>query len=665
MSINNISYHGYRCLTVFTSVLLLSTGVMFGDDSFPKEEPDEFMRAVKVYDDDDSPLRRPVEDWAGARKKIEASGAWRDWTDARRRVVDNWMDKRRDHTNWIAGWWHDFVSSDDGSFLTWTPDEPGRYTLHSESDPEVELTDKLHRAWVFGFRSRHATKIVDAARLYKISGEQKYADWTIAQLDFYATNFNDWPVQPRQGRSRLMAQSLDEAVNLIRYVSAARLVDDHVPQAKKRMWIERLFRPESELLSESFQTIHNIACWQRAAQGMVALYAGNEQMLEAAVNGEYGIRNQLERGVTSDYLWFEQSLGYNSYVVRALYGFFEYAAMTGRITSMRHEMSVLENLMLAPIGMRFANGRLPNPADSTGGPASILGFSMPTATYRLFPTTLGLEKARSMKTWDTLIDPPWTPEKEAVLPDVKSRNMESSRMAILKSGRWQVFYHYGQLTSSHAQSEALNYEAYFGKTPITRDSGTVGYGSPMHRGYYTRGLNHNVPLVNGDGQHGWAPGRLVVFDADTVRVVAEQPEYQPHVSAERELQIEGGRLIDTVRVRVDERYEGTPDIGLVVHVQGTPRPEGDLKADPGLAQRIGNNSFSYWEDAKTGVFEDDFECIVDFNGARIRLRFETSGEFKLTHASAPDVPPRKRDVFYLEKPGRNTEFKTVWTPLSD
>lgn len=168
--------------------------------------------------------------------------------------------------------------------------------------------------------------------------------------------------------------------------------------------------------------------------------------------------------------------------------------------------------------------------------------------YRVFPTALGLARAAQQKSWETLLDPPSPAASPAGLPPVASRNLESSRMALLKRGPWQVSFHYGQLDASHAQAEALNYEAFYGDTDITHDAGTVGYGSPLHRGYFQTGLAHNVPLVGGHGQEKWARGELLDFDAGAARVRARQPAYRPGVSAERELRVEGERLIDSVRL---------------------------------------------------------------------------------------------------------------------
>ncbi|MCZ7638095.1 MAG: alginate lyase family protein [Verrucomicrobia bacterium] len=375
---------------------------------FPKPDPAQALAALKVYGPDGSPVRLPVEDWEGARRRVAADPAWQRWLTEQRGEVDDWMARRQDRVEWVSGWWHDFVSPKDGSFLTWTPDEPGEETLSSPSDPAVKLTPKLHAAWVYGFRTRHAAKLVEAAQLFRLTGEGRYADWTASQLDFYATNYLRWPEKPGRG-CRLMWQSLDEAVNLVRFVHTVRLLGDVVPVAQRQRWFEQFFRPQAEMLETTFQRVHNIACWHRSAVGHVALCFADDALWHKAVEAPFGIRQQLARGVTSDYLWFEQSLGYNSYVVSALRPFFEYAQMAGRGAELREEMAVLENLLLAPILLRFPTGQLPNPADSTGGPGRAPNMASLAASYRLFPTPLGLTEAARRRDWNTLLDPPVPP----------------------------------------------------------------------------------------------------------------------------------------------------------------------------------------------------------------------------------------------------------------
>ncbi|MBE7502293.1 MAG: heparinase II/III family protein [Verrucomicrobiales bacterium] len=644
------------------ALLLAFAGQAAEPPRFPKPNPEQALAELKVFSPDGSPVRMPVEDWDGARRRVTSDPAWQRWLTEQRGEVDDWMARRQDRVEWVTGWWHDFVSPQDGSFLTWTPDEPGEETLSSPSDPRVKLTPKLHAAWVFGFRTRHAAKLAEAAQLFRLTGERRYADWTSSQLDFYATNYLRWPEKPGRG-CRLMWQSLDEAVNLVRFVHAVRLLDDAVPVAQRQRWFGQFFRPQAEMLETTFQRVHNIACWHRSAVGHVALCFADDALWQKAVEAPFGIRQQLARGVTSDYLWFEQSLGYNSYVVSALRPFFEYAQMAGRGAKLRQEMAVLENLLLAPILLRFPTGQLPNPADSTGGPGRAPNVASLAASYRLFPTPLGLTEAVRRRDWNTLLDPAVPPASLPPLPAVPSRNLESSRMALLRRGDWQVFFHYGQLDASHAQAEALDYEVFLGDTPISHDPGTVGYGSPLHATYFTQGLAHNVPLVNGLGQAPWQPGELLGFDADRGYVAARQSRYRANASAERELHLDERSLIVVTRLAL-QADAGPAALGLALHFQGRVLGLEDFQPGEPFAASHWPAGFRYWREPRTASFTDRAALRVDCGDRRLEVLIEVPGGFRVSHALTPDVPPRQRESLYVETTGTAAVFRTTFRELT-
>src|SRR6185503_3564631 len=160
-----------------------------------------------------------------------------------------------------------------------------------------------------------------------------------------------------------------------------------------------------QVLNANFQSIHNIATWQRCAVAQVALLFGDERMWREALDGKFGLRRQMADGITSDYLWHEQSLGYNGFVVRAVLTLFTAAGLHGRAGGLAAEMATAENLMLSPTYLRFPNGQLPNPADNGGIPTAP-SRELFAETYRVFPTTLGLEEATKIRDWNTLLDPP-------------------------------------------------------------------------------------------------------------------------------------------------------------------------------------------------------------------------------------------------------------------
>jgi len=637
-------------------------------EPFPKTDPARAFAEMKIYTKDGSPLRPAVEDWNGARQRVGNDATWRKWLVTQRTDMDDWMAKRRDHIEWICGWYHDFVSPVDGSHLIWTPDEPGEFTLHSASDPRVPLTPKLRAAWVYNFRTTHATKMLNAAMLYRLTGERKYADWAAGQLDFYADNYAQWPKQSNQAGVHFMWQSLDEAVDLTKYANVARILGDAVTPERKQHWFTALFQPECVLLNATLHSIHNIACWHRSAVGCVALVYDDSALWKDAVEGPFGIRSQLAQGVTSDYLWREQSLGYNSYVVRALAPFFEMASMpgvgphlAGDVAKLAREMEIAENLMLSPLLLRFTTGQLPSPADGARqgkAPDTPLLSDM----ARIFPTTLGIAASQTRQDWNTLLDPIPPVAIAATLPPIESRNLESSRMAVLKQGAWQIYFHFGQLTRSHAQAEALNYEAFYNQTDVTHDPGTVGYGSPLHRDFYTTGLAHNVPLIDGVGEDGWHPGKLLSFAAGApAHVAASQPDYRKNAGAERELTINGNQLLDTVKVTTTD---GQPhELGLLLQLQGkaklpaTFQPDNTMQAAPHPA------GFSYWKEVSSATFIDRAAFTVIYpDGQNLQVEFTVPGSFIVTHANAPDAPPQRREVFFVHLKATNAVFKTALGP---
>ena len=639
---------------------------------YPKPDPEKAFAELKVLQPDGSAYRTPREDWAGARRRIAADPAWTDWVAKQRAAADAWMARDRDRAEWEAGWNHEFVSPTDGAFIVWTEDVPGEDVkfFTSLSGERVEITPVLFRSWVGAFRKKHADKLGEVAQLFRLTGDVRYAEWVAGQLDFYADHYPGWGKGVAQRKNaHLGYQSLDDAVLVSRYAEAARLIFDWAAPERRKAWFDRLFKPEVELLDRSYQAVHNIALWQRAAQAQVALLYGDEAMWSRVVDGKYGVRAQFRRGVTSDYLWYEQSMDYNGFVARAVQPLLMGAGMMGEGGRLRHEAAVVENLMLTPFTLRFPDGTLPNPADATK--VSRVSAELLAQIYRILPTTPGLARAAAAKSWDTLIDPPAaiSPAASEVLPEVVSHSFESTRFALLKQGPWQVFFHYGQVNVSHSQAEALNWSASFEGVDISHDPGTVGYGSPMSGGYYRLGLNHNVPLVGGEGERPWKPGSLLLFDAAKAIMSAAQPEYRDDASARRTLRIEGDTLIDEVTVTLTGDAAGAgpvPKLGLALHLQGKPRLSGafhEVSETDFVAGR--QESFKYWKDVRAATFRDRAEIEVEFAGGRVlTVEFATTGEFTLYQGSSPDVPPGRRAGFYLEKTDavREATFVTKLKP---
>lgn len=643
---------------------------------FPKPDPEHYLSAFKIYQPDGSVLRTPIEDWAGARARIGSDAEWSAWLDKQRATVDGWMSRHQDRPGWPAGRGHDFVSPTDGAPLIWTDDVPGEDIDHlkSRGGESVAVTPKILAAWVDKFRKQHVDMTTDAARLYRLTGEQRYADWAAGQLDFYADNLMAWSDRglPGHGAARLGVMAFNDAVMIARLIETARLLFDTVTPARRQHWFDGLFKPEVELLESVKPGLHNHTVWNAVARAQVALLYRDEPMWNRAVEDdtEHGLRAQIRRGVTSDYLWFEQSVGYNDFVIMAFEPLITFAGLLGEGRRLVHEASVVQNMMWFSSVIRFPDSTVPNPSDSVAeyrAPSGRIGSS-----YRILPTRLGLERAKRTRSWDTLLDPPadiptGIYRSDTKLPVVVSRNLESSRMALLKEGPWQVFFHYGQLGRPHVQGEALNWSASYGKTIISRDPGTVGYGSSLYGGYYRRGLCHNVPLVAGEGQEPWEPGRLIAFDADAATVAAAQDRYRPGVSARRTLRIDGDALVDEATVQLDAADATPVRLGLALHMMGEPRlGDGFRPIANGVFSMGRPKAFSHWSDVRAATFTDHAEVDVVFSGGLVlRVSFTAPGEFTLYQGSAPDRPPGRHAAFFLEtKTLRQATFTTRIAPAA-
>ncbi len=660
-----------RAMKISTAILLaMTTSSTLAQAQetarFPKPAPEKAFAEYKIIRNGDV-LRTPREDWDAAKLRVKNDAEWQKWLGKERAEVDDWMAKRRDRVEWVAGWYHDFVSPKDGARLKWTAEIPTENSLVSGSDAneQVALTPKLFGAWVYSFRAKNGDMMERAAKLYRLTDDKKYGDWVAGQLNFYADNYEKWPLQPDKGLSRLTAQALDDAVLLIHHLDAARALGAYVTPEQKARWITKLFRPQAELLNQSTQTIHNIATWQRSATAQVGLYAKDDALWKGAIDGKFGIRAQLAQGVTGDYLWYEQSLGYNSYLLNALQSLFINALLDGRGEELKAEMHSAQNLMLAPLSIRFPNGQLPTPADSTRSKAPNRSFL--ASQYRIFPTTIGLREAVKNRSWDTLIDPPPAPQVLAgpELAPVVSRNLESSRMALLRGKSWQVWFHYGQLTNSHAQSEALNFEAFWNDFDVSHDAGTVGYGSPLHTNYYRRALAHNALLVDGEGEESWHEGELVKFDAENLIVSASQPKYRPNAKATRTLSIEGDSLRDVATIETSDGK--AHDLGLVLQLQGEIGSDDGVWKDAAPVEKFAENrpkSFSYWK--ALGALENQREVafVVKVKNAagvvqEFRVTMKCDADFRAVRAEVPDAPPQRREAVLLETRGEKATFTTT------
>jgi hypothetical protein len=76
--------------------------------------------------------------------------------------------------------------------------------------------------------------------------------------------------------------------------------------------------------------------------------------------------------------------------------------------------------------------------------------------------------------------------------------------------------------------------------------------------------------------------------------------------------------------------------------------------------------FKQWRGVRVARCKDRAEFDVDYGKVVMHVVLEAPGEFTLAHGSTPDVPPKRRESFYLElaAPATSATFTTTYSPAS-
>lgn len=636
---------------------------------FPKINPEKSFAELKVYDKNGHPWRQPMENWDNAKILISKDKGWISWYKTEREKTDQWMSGYKDRLEWVAGWWHDFVSPFDGTPLEWKAEMPGEnnVVLRDKSGREIEVTEKLTAAWIYKFRTMNFEMIQNAARLYKLTNEKKYAEWACRQIDFYADSYLKWPLSSRKDGARMFWATLDEGVALAKVADSIRLMGEFISSDRRESWRKTYFNPISKTLLHGencfysewvYKYPNNMALWQCSAVAQIALASNDKELLKEAMDGPGGFRNQIEGGITSDYLENTQSPGYNNYYARAALGTFMMAGLLGRSNELDREMCIIQNILLSPIFIRWPDDKIPALSDTMGRFSAFEKFEL---FKRIYPNMSKFGSENDQYTWDELLDPQLEISESKtplVLPKVSSWLMESSRIAVLRKGDWQVLVQFGQLTRFHAQEEALQFMAYNGATDITSDPGTVQYGSKLHKGYFQRGLNHNVPLINGEGMSPILQyGNLVSFRSDQIEV--SLPEFRPDASANRKISIVNNSMVDELSVSL--KGDQPKNIGMMLHLQGHVKLNNNFTPDDAFMSPPRTAPFKYLKDPSLADCVDSASWTVEYpNDKSMTVTIAVPGKFKVWHAFSPDTSPSaQRECFYVEKNGTAASFTTT------
>jgi tetratricopeptide (TPR) repeat protein len=442
-------------------------------------------------------------------------------------------------------------------------------------------------AWKNPVHGSIAVNLERAAILAHLYPEDhRYPDYVRRTFLYYADHYLSYEVYGEHaGRGRIFPQCLAESLFVMDMEFILRMAGDlHLFTEEELLRIkEGFFRPAGELLLAQISVIHNIHVWMNGAVAAAAHVLQDRQWLELALDGPFGLLQQMEKGITEEGFWYEISPTYHFYTLTALMGAAWIARANGRDL---FGNSLLAKMLQVPLELVYDNGELPAYNDSWYGrtlyqyagiyeQAGNIYPEMAAALPRIYNgchtgsyghmTALGY----LMPTPDSgyarhstaalLFGPAELPEHRDI--DYPSRVFPSTGIGILENRRMRAGLKFTRSCGGHEHFDKLSLDLFAGGVPVSPDLGTSGYGIAMTQLWHKAPASHNTVIVNGMRQNACG-AELLHWGGDSIRACTK--EAYPGVLLMRSLELADWGLTDHFTVECPEEAV----LDWVFHCQG-------------------------------------------------------------------------------------------------
>ena len=422
-------------------------------------------------------------------------------------------------------------------------------------------------AYYFFVHHRLGTLVHDCGLAGALSGDPKYAETVRKVLLGYADAYltyprhdNSGPNERNRDAARAFSQILDESVWLIDLLQGYDAVASEIPAADRARIADRVFRPAADIIhaadDQPRHILGNHQCWHFSAYALAALVTGDAARLRESMEGLSGCRYQLETGILSDGFWYEGAWGYHFYTMESLMPYFTALGNLGVPPPARFKM-----MCDAPFGQLTPDWKLPAMNDSgrvSFSPGTRAEFYEQAWSWWRDPVYAGWLARRPRTTRHYALYGSPLPGTGAPLT-LGSRLYEASGISVLRNGGTYVLMDHGPHGGWHGHHDKLNLLVWADGEMFAEDPGCVGYGLPLHWGWYRSSIAHNTLSV--DGRQAAADGQLLAFNGsnDVQYVIADAGRIAEGVQVRRATALCGNLLFDYVAAtsRDEHLYEWT------------------------------------------------------------------------------------------------------------
>lgn len=499
-----------------------------------------------------------------------------------------------------TGWYHFYVCPETSQRLVFDPHRP-----HTHISPATGKTytgspydecwrTMMNGAWI-GALERAA--ILERAGL----GSPEQRDWMRRTLRYWAETWQSHQPKPRAGIGRLMPQGLTEAIFQASICQVLQWLPDLMVGDDWLLLREAMLEPAAEFLRPQWAggsssepawggDIHNIACWVNAAKFGLGWALDDDSLKDLAINGPVGWHAQVAKGIHADGWWYEKTLTYQTYSLRALLTMAMLARADGLNLIDEPKLALMAEAVLRVIRH---DGSLPAWNDGwrehdlgtiVDALEILAGQSHEEIGGYLAWLLASFPGARSGSGWSAIpgsntwldesvpprggvaalawgldhLPPPTEPERNQVFfPD--------SGIAIIRRGAVLISMRSGPHGGGHDHRDRTDVSLRLHGHPIAEDMGTPSYGSPLTGTWYRQPASHRLLIINRQAQR---PSDGQIVEAGARHIHALATEAWPEADLERVIEIDEDGL--GWQDQTIATLTATAQIDWVFHLRGEP-----------------------------------------------------------------------------------------------
>ncbi|KAA3663767.1 MAG: hypothetical protein DWQ04_09145, partial [Chloroflexi bacterium] len=469
-------------------------------------------------------------------------------------------------------------------------------------------------------------------------------------------------------------QSINEARWVIPLAWAYDLIYNEMSEVERTAVSDQILRPAAERLMLNNEGRHNHQTWYNSGIGVMGFALGDKEYVwHALLKDDSSLGYQLDKSVTDDGMWYEGSMHYQFYVLRALLPLMEATHHAG--------FNVYENPAykgLFDFMVTYADPALEMPTINDGRVVDLADSDRVTY-YELAYTRLGDPRyvpilAESYRNGLNALLYGRSQLGEAVVPEWETQYYDGSDLVVLRSGEGekslQATLNYMGYQGGHSHADQLSLVLYGLGVPLFPDAGSIKYREPEQEGWFKQTLAHNSLVVDGVSQERADPGQVSQFvAADGGQIVSiTHSDLYPGVFLTRTVLMNDDYLIDIFNADSAE----THTYDWVYHNIGTFSTD-DVDFQPAPVKPGESGGYEYLREVETAVFSEDWQGEWAITSSR-KVGINVLGEPGTTYYSAKGpIAARTGDkmaeypipVLIARREMTGTQFVSIIQPYLD